>query len=331
MPRLRMRRSIYLPPPQNLVGGVTFKMEELTLAVATSPNELQSYLASGVEERWPLGKCDAELIHAADPDGFFIGYLGEEKEKISYVNMITYSQLDFCYVGTFLVIDKHRRKGKGYGLKTWEYAWSQVAKNCASVSLVAGQDMAPKYRDKYGFEPAWMDHLFIFSAKNILSLPASNSSVSIIAYTDADFAGLVEYDTSVFGYKRVQFVKQMVRYCNGWAALNSRKDIVGYCAIKESMTEEYGWMLGPWYANDVAIAQSLLMKAAEFTSRQHHIAFSDVLTCVVPGVNTEGMKLARSLSSERDDYVRMFAKTKPEVIVVNSEKRVFALSSTGTG
>lgn len=304
--------------------------EEVIIEVADSPEDLKSLLAVVKKEQWrTIGKCDNELCFAADIDqhGFFTGYV--QGEKVSHLNMVTYGEGEdtkHCIFGTFIVYPGNR--GKGYGSKTWEYAWSKIPKNCVSISVTAVSTMAPKFQEVYGFEPAWTDYMFVLNVNEVASLifPTSSSSLSITSYSTVDFNCLLMYDTSVFGYVRQLFVEKMLLLCNGWAALNEDGDIVGYCAMKESIVEKCGWVLGPWYANDINIARLLLIKAANFVSSLSQ-SDSNGLVIVVPGLNQESMKLARSVAKEINGFIRMFAKSKPERIVKNSEKRVFGVSS----
>ena len=303
--------------------------EEIIIKVANSPEDLKSMLSVVKKEFWrTIGKCDNELCFAADVDqhGFFTGYV--QGEKVSHLNMVTYGEGEdtkHCIFGTFIVYPGNR--GKGYGAKTWEYAWSKIPKNCVSISVTAVSTMAPKFQEIYGFEPAWTDYMFVLNANEIIfPMPTDCSSLSTTSYGMVDFNSLLKYDASVFGYVRQLFLKKMLLLCKGWAVLNEDGEIVGYCALKESIVEKCGWILGPWYANDINIARLLLIKAASFILSLSQ-SDSNGLIIVVPGLNLESMKLVRSISKEVNGFIRMFAKSKPEKIVKNSEKRVFGVSS----
>lgn len=297
---------------------------EFVVLTASSPEDVYTLLALCKKEVWrTIGKYDVELFFAADPNGLFTGYVAGE--KVSYLNMVTYGDSDeHCIFGSFIVSPEHRTLG--YGSKIWEYAWSKIPKSCAVVSVTATIHMAPKFK-KYGFKHVWTDYMFVFDAKETSSLPVP-ANFTVISYKTVDFCQLLSYDTSVFGYARKPFLEKMLALpeFEGWVALDEDGEIIGCCGVRESVVEKY-WILGPWYANNAIVAQLLLVKAAEFISSVPE----DRLVCVVPGINQQAMKLARSLKVETSCMPRMFAKSTPEAILINSEKRVFGTSSTVVG
>lgn len=297
----------------------------LTIRAATSPGCLKPALALAKEELWPMAKNDDELYYAADPNGFYTGYFGNE--RVSYVSMMTHGDSEYCFIGMFLVYPEHRKQGKGYGAKTWELAWSRIPRSVNCIALSSTEDMAAKYTEKYNFEPTWKDYTFHFDAKDIISLPHESEVLDVVPCSDVNFGQLLEYDVSVFGYTRVSFLRKLVNISEGWVARNSHKEIVGYCAIRECIIDDCGWNLGPWYANDFTTAKSLLNTAAKFAENCSNIA--SVLSCYIPEINEEAMRLAKSISTPGKGYPRMFCRSKPEVIVKNCKERVFAISSFG--
>ncbi len=66
------------------------------------------------EEGWNPGIHDADCFYGADPNGFLIGYLGDE--PIATISVIKYSET-YGFLGFYIVKPEYR--GKGYGIKIW--------------------------------------------------------------------------------------------------------------------------------------------------------------------------------------------------------------------
>ena len=63
-------------------------------------------------EGWNPGLHDADCFFKADPNGFFIGLLGDE--PIGCVSGVSYKGM-FGFVGFYIVDPKHR--GQGFGIQ----------------------------------------------------------------------------------------------------------------------------------------------------------------------------------------------------------------------
>ena len=293
---------------------------ECTIRQVTSPEDLKFAWQMCVENEWTIAEADLELFYAIDPQGFYIGELGEE--KVSYISALTYGNNEFCVIGLYLVKPEHRKKG--YGLKTWNYAWSKIPKSC-KLSLCCAMKSVPMYR-KFGFETAWMDYRFSFTSKKVLSFTLSPecSDFTFIQYREADFESLFAYDTSVFGYPRKSFLQKLVtiQEFGGWTVSNESGEILGFCIVKLSAVDKFGWLLSPLYANNSTIARALLNKAAKFVLSQSETD-SSLLTITVPEVNKEAVKLFKSLSPTYSCRARMFVDGVPEVVKKKAEMVIF--------
>ena len=84
-----------------------------------------------------------------------------------------------------------------------------------------------------------------------------------------DYEKLFEYDTSVFGVCRCDFLKQWITIPEslGWVAIKNKGDIIGYIVIQCGVLEKHQ-VVGPLFADDAHIARNrnpriLLHTAAE--------------------------------------------------------------------
>ena len=295
---------------------------------AGSAEDLQFAVELGIPIGWTDNvDYDGLLYYSADSQGSYIGEL--EGQKISLVIMALYGNNEFCHIGYFIVDPKFR--GKGYGKKTWDYAWSQIPENCI-MSLNADQDMAQKY-EMLGFKPAWKETIFACSAMKISCLPSTSSHLVIARTRDCQLNELVDYDESVFGYRRESLVKTAlsVPACEGWVVCDQHGEIQGYCNIKKMTTKETMWSVSPLYANNTSVATILLKRAASFVGAKDQTA---VFSVTVPEINVPGLEMIKSVSTKVIyRTTRMFAHVLPITTLENSSKmqRVFGLSSLATG
>lgn len=67
------------------------------------------------KEGWNPGLHDAHNYYKADPNGFLIGYLGDE--AIATISVVKYDS-SFAFLGFYIVKPEYR--GKGYGMQIWQ-------------------------------------------------------------------------------------------------------------------------------------------------------------------------------------------------------------------
>lgn len=296
---------------------------------ATSYKEIQFFIDLGKDIGWSINdNYDAQRLYSADNDGVYIGEL--EGEKISSVIMAMHGKKELCHIGLFVV--KPEFRGKGYGSKTWEYAWSKIPESCYASLCTAVTNMALKYEARYGFKIAWKEFTYMCSAEKIAALPSSSLNFTTKSHREVDFNSLVQYDASVFGYERESFLTTLLAIPSneGWVAFNQDGKLIGYLNLLREKGK-LSWYVAPLYANNVSIACDLLKKAAQYVLQEGCDA---TLVISVPEVNEAAMNLVQPVSMEvLFEYVRMFARATPEIIEKNvvKSRRVFSISSKDTG
>lgn len=295
---------------------------------AESSEDIQFAVTLGLDIGWVNDEeYDGQIYYSADPNGLYIGEL--EGEKISIIIMAIYGNKELCHIGYFLV--KPEYKGKGYGRKTWEYAWSEIPNSC-SIALYALQDMALKYETDFGFKGAWKVHSYSCCAEKIASLSLPSSIFEIKFYGEADFDSLVDYDASIFGYRREYLIKTFLTIpcCEGWVAYDEQGKIQGHCNLMK-VKDKLTWSVYPLYANNVSVARILLCRAAQFVLKKDQGA---TINITVPEVNYEGMELIKSVSIQCNfELIQMFARGIPRVIEENvvNKRMVFGVTSLAIG
>jgi GNAT superfamily N-acetyltransferase len=98
--------------------------------------ELNLVLEWAAQEGWNPGLADADCFHASDPDGFLVGFFGDD--PVGCVSMVRYGAA-FCFLGFYMV--RPELRGRGHGYRIWQAAIARAA-NC-TVGLdgvIAQQD-----------------------------------------------------------------------------------------------------------------------------------------------------------------------------------------------
>ena len=72
-----------------------------------------------------MDRCDLSCAYYFDPGGFFVGEL--DGEITSHIMAIKYPGHS-THIGSFMVDKEYR--GKGYGEKTWNFAWKTLDHSC---------------------------------------------------------------------------------------------------------------------------------------------------------------------------------------------------------
>ncbi|MEO8509106.1 MAG: GNAT family N-acetyltransferase, partial [Betaproteobacteria bacterium] len=94
-------------------------------------------------EGWNPGLDDAASFHAADPEGFLLGRLGNV--PVATISVVRYGATS-GFLGLYVVRSDHR--GHGYGKRIWDVGLARLAgRNVGLDGVVAQQD---NYR-KSGF------------------------------------------------------------------------------------------------------------------------------------------------------------------------------------
>ncbi len=182
----------------------------LTVRQAFSAEDVAFALDLSRREVWIMGEEDIELSHAAFPDGFFVGEV-QGGERVSHISAVSYGEDELCFIGLYVVMPQHRRRG--YGMKTWDYAWERVAEKCHSISLTAQKEMVPSY-ERQGFKSVWIDYKWMCRAEKVVSSSPECSSLTFTPFKGCNLNNLLKYDARVFGYLRESFLRRLLAIPN---------------------------------------------------------------------------------------------------------------------
>ena len=98
------------------------------------PGEWDRIVRWAAAEGWNPGRHDAEHFLTQDPGGFLLGR--ENGEVVSAISVVNYSP-DYAFLGFYLV--RPDRRGRGFGLATWNAGIAHAGGRTVGLDGVPGQ------------------------------------------------------------------------------------------------------------------------------------------------------------------------------------------------
>jgi len=260
------------------------------------------------KEGWNPGIYDAEAFYKTDPNGYFMGFLGDK--PISSISAVSYGG-KFGFLGFY--ITKAEYRGKGYGIQVWNKAIQYLGNQNIGLDGVVGQQENYK---KSGFKLIYRN--IRYEGKG--SPKVEENSTEIVKLSEILFEKLVEYDTSLFPVPRPQFLRLWIKQPESLAlGFVNKGKIGGYGMVRKC---RMGFKVGPLFADNRTIADKLFQKMRVFAGEGAQI-FLDV-----PEVNKQAVSLAKQYQMKpMFETARMYTKKPPQI---NLEK-IFGVTTFELG
>ncbi len=269
--------------------------------------ELDLALAWAAAEGWNPGVHDAQCFHAADPNGFLIGLLGDQ--PVAVISVVNYGSR-FGFLGLYIVAPAFR--GRGYGLRLWNAGMARLVGRCIGLDGVVAQQA--NYR-RSGFQLAYRNIRYQGVAGGRAAPDAA-----VVPLDSVSMAAVCAYDEAIFGAERIAFVQAWVQQDDA-CALGLLRDgaLAGYGLVRRCRV---GSKIGPLFADDAETAERL------FLALKAHAAPDGPVFIDVPEPNVLALAMARrhGLTAEFDT-ARMYAGECPP----RSIERVFGVTSFELG
>jgi GNAT superfamily N-acetyltransferase len=193
-------------------------------------------------EGWDPGLHDAPCFAAADPTGFFAGWIGDE--PVATISVVKYGAA-FAFLGLYIV--KPAFRGRGYGRALWDHALATA--NGRTVGLdgvVAQQD---NYK-RSGFALAYRNVRYGGVRGDDAPLDAR-----VVPLSRFVFAEVARYDRAFFPEARDAFLRCWIAQPGSKAmAVERNGGIAGYGVIRPVRS---GFKVGPLFAEDSSCAEAL--------------------------------------------------------------------------
>jgi GNAT superfamily N-acetyltransferase len=206
-----------------------------------SRSELSFAVDEAARELWNPGRQDAQAFYAADPDGFIVAELAGR--PIGCVSAVRYGS-GYGFLGLFIVIEEFR--GRGVGMRLWDAATSRLDGRIAGLDGVLAM------------QAAYARSGFALSHRNIRFCgPVMRGRVPVVDVEPlVDLDELCAYDEPLFGGPRRDFLAAWLGQDDA-VALGARQqgELHGFVVARACLE---GTKIGPLFADDPAIAESLL-------------------------------------------------------------------------
>jgi len=257
-----------------LRGPTLSRVPSFTIGRASSTAEVAAvHVAWAAAEGWNPGLHDAAAFFGADPEGWFVGKLGDR--PVAAGSAVRYGEA-FAFMGFYVVEPAFR--GRGYGFELTRARLEHLGDRITGADGVVHN--LEIYR-RIGLELAWLN------ARRMLEYPAEVEASRLTVPLDAVTTdALVAYDRAgAFPAERRTFLE-------AWRAM---PEAVGRAVVEGEKLRGWGlrrrcrdgWKVGPLVADEPELADALFRDV---------VADADgPVTIDVPGVNPAAVRLADRL------------------------------------
>jgi len=256
-------------------------------------DEVATAVEWAAAEGWNPGLDDAGCFHAADPDGFLAGLIGDE--LVATISVVKYGD-SFGFLGLYIVKPGYR--GLGYGKQLWDAGLAYLGTRTVGLDgVVAQQD---NYR-KSGFALAYRNIRY----QRTGGMPGVDDK-RVVPLASIPFDDIDAYDRSVFAVDRTDFLACWIRQPRSTALGFVRNGVLaGYGVIRPARS---GFKMGPLFGDDPEAAGVLFNALA--ATVPHDSAF-----CLdVPESNPDAVALAqRHRMTVVFETARMYTGSAPDV------------------
>lgn len=221
-------------------------------------------------EGWNPGLHDADCFYAVDPNGYFMAFHGGN--PIGSISAVAYDAA-FGFIGFFIVKPPYR--GGRVGLELGRHALNYLGTRNAGID---GVEKKVKNYIHYGFTLA--GRTIRYEGRGI----AGKVSADCRPVAEVPFDQLAAYDRRHFPAPRAPFLARWISQPGGAGfAVMRGPSLAGYGVIRAC---RQGYKIGPLFADDPAIAESLLRRLAAAVKP------GEPLYLDVPEINAAGVSLA---------------------------------------
>jgi hypothetical protein len=195
-------------------------------------------------EGWNPGLHDADCFHAADPNGFRIGLLGDE--PIATISVVKYGD-SFGFLGFYIIKPEYR--GRGYGIQIWNAGLAKLSGRTIGLDSVIAQ------QDNY------MKSGFALAYRNIRYQGIGGgyfpTGSGILQLSTLPFEEICAYDRTLFPGNRMQFLKCWIDQPQSTAlGILRNRELAGYGVLRICRS---GYKVGPLFADSPEFAEQLFL------------------------------------------------------------------------
>ena len=226
-------------------------------------------------EGWNPGDDDAAAFLAADPEGFLMGFLGEE--PVACISVVAYGTA-YGFLGLYICRPEHR--GRGHGRALWQAGMARMGER------VVGLDGVVEQQANYARSG------FAFAHRNIrFGGTASTHEISDVRIVELHPSRPTGLAGSIVAYDRCLQPGPRERFLRAWLMPPGRRTLAfveanAICGYACARACREGYKIGPLFADTPDIAERLF---SGLTGR----LYGAPVYLDVPEPNEEAVALAR--------------------------------------
>ncbi|MEJ2717055.1 MAG: GNAT family N-acetyltransferase [Deltaproteobacteria bacterium] len=246
-------------------------------------------------EGWNPGTHDSDCFHAAEPNGYLIGFL--DHEPVAMVSAVAYGE-SYGFMGLYIV--KPEVRNRTYGIQLWDAGLRYLGNRCIGLDSVRPDLVSHK---KPEFKPAYPNYRFEW-----IKGEQWTAAPEVIELSGVPFSSVTAYDREVFGFSREAFLKCWMTQ-PGTRALGiiENDKLSAYGVIRECRE---GFKIGPLFANNAEYARTLFEALTVDVNMGLHVYLD------TPARNPEAVMMAQSYGmTEVFRTTRMYNREEPAIPV----------------
>lgn len=205
-------------------------------------------------EGWNPGLDDVAPFHAADPDGYFMGFRGGT--PVAAISVVNYGDR-FAFLGFYIVAPGHR--GEGHGLATWRAALAHAGDRTVGLDGVVDQ------------QANYARSGFVLAGRNIryAGRPEATGprSPAVVPVEGALVEAVVAYDRPFFAGPRAAFLRPWLAPPRTALAYLRDGAVAGYGVVRRCRS---GVKIGPLFADDEVVVDPPEQNAAATALAARH-------------------------------------------------------------
>ena len=264
-------------------------------------------------EGWNPGLHDVDCFYAADPAGFWMGWLGDE--PVAAIAAVKYGET-FGFVGLYIVRPTFR--GQGYGLVIWQAGLAYLQGRTIGLDGVVEQQA--NYI-KSGFELAHRN--IRYRGRKAAGAEKGNRMQpkgEIVAIASLPINTVLAYDQTFFPAERTDFLKSWLTQPDSLSVgLMYQQTLAGYGLIR---TCREGYKIGPLFADTPQVAEAIFLALIDKVNP------NGVFYLDVPEPNSQAVALAEKYQMSRVfETARMYRQGVPHLPVA----RMFGITTFELG
>ncbi|EDX85920.1 acetyltransferase, GNAT family [Synechococcus sp. PCC 7335] len=264
-------------------------------------DELAIAVKWAATEGWNPGLDDVNCFYAADPDGFFMGFLDDE--PVASLSVVKYGDT-FGFLGLYIV--KPEFRGRGYGIQIWQAGLSYLqSRNIGLDGVVEQQNNYVKS----GFQLAHRNiryQGFRRSDESPVQTESRVGSINLVSLSSIPIKEINDYDKSIFLYERADFLRCWLSSSQHiTVGLIHDSKLSGYGVLRPC---QQGYKIGPLFADTPQFAEEI------FLSLTAHVNSDQPFYLDIPSVNTAAVELVKKYRmTSVFETARMYTQTPPEL------------------